>query len=1329
MADSDQNLTVSKQENAVHFKYTTYETNYIVTDNKADDNISLQEAFKRYREAKQDELRQARLLKKRQELRKADPHKMAALRQKFVNQAKKYFGYPYARKYWPPDSPEYKSKLFLDCCGLVRRVMRDLADDFGFILGPWNQAYMFDTLPIVVKSEKDMKPGDLVFISATYYNPKSKKQRHNMTHVEIWAGDGCKTIGARWNNGKVQVWDSYKFTAKSYHSETYHFRSIDTWLKGLCTSHCHQHTWRRSKYSPTKKSIFALPEQVEEEDEAAGDDDDMVDSFNMRGNTFINQVSSVSKMLSQCEISEMKRPKTELDSPYSRINTPGASLNDTDAEFPIIRNNMKGKGKGFPVRREKTNLGLATKRQRNYEEVTPRNGDDKLIESNKDQVQLTLTSSLNDLGRKGFYLKDLVDSHKEESDDVNDMEGEFEEEDNEQEPEEFDYDDDYFIFANDDDSDDDEEIAGKSSDTQEQSSKSTEDSKGESVDSTIEKGKEDGAIEGDNKKNSAAENDNDQDENIIASSNGANIVKDQNKKLVNVIETVLPFGPEERSKSVNKLVHFDNANLNSNPKVAEKHQPKEKPRGQFLKASIITVVSKPEVSSPAVLSGNQSSCVSESQANTGNGCRLSMKASTHATSSSGSSSKSPLDSQKAVPQMHISEKQASSDSSTGSQSSSKSGSSSYTDSQASSSVSTQELVSSNETSTSDNCQSDSTSSSFQSGSKTDEDIENQAQSNLIGAKEQSSNQSVTDTDTSDSSEVRKERSKSEKDDGKRASEVRTTKLPMVSATNRPLFYVGNGNGASLVEGPLTSLGWKKITDRRDGRFKLKWVQCKSTIDYSSFREGNQLVNHIPNSQLLTNKLGLLNSLKSYERITLSTKGRLPRLKMTEFHPETYRLDDKTDREEFLRTYKESEIWICKPTGLNQGKGIFLIRSRKEVDEILNEQEQKKQQSKKPGLPVMNRIVQRYITNPLLLEGRKFDVRAYMLIASTVPFLILFHQGYVRLCCHEYEADNMDLGRHLTNQFVQKKNPNYEELKESTAWSMDRFNQYVNENVRPDCPVEIEEDWVYNTFTKQMQKIMIHLFNSVKHRLQSRIGYFDLFGLDFMVDTNMKIYVIEVNTNPALTCNCEALQGVIPGVVEETLYLAIECFEKSKRNKPLFPLKSLKDFTVLYCGSDRQTSPEKPQLTRSATRIQENNSPEKPKLAGQSSEKVPTLPSLYGLKRQSTQSMSGHTSADKRQYSDKQDSAAKKNLQVRKESNEPLKNENSDSEKNGKEHDVENYQKSKASDKERIENDSTDVHSDKKLPDIAEAQLKVTETLDDPKSKTSRGSRGNLERGN
>jgi len=69
----------------------------------------------------------------------------------------------------------------LDCCGLVRRVVRDLQKDFGFRIGPWNQAYMFDTLPIVVENESDMLPGDLVFISGRYFNVKSK----NIVSIEL----------------------------------------------------------------------------------------------------------------------------------------------------------------------------------------------------------------------------------------------------------------------------------------------------------------------------------------------------------------------------------------------------------------------------------------------------------------------------------------------------------------------------------------------------------------------------------------------------------------------------------------------------------------------------------------------------------------------------------------------------------------------------------------------------------------------------------------------------------------------------------------------------------------------------------------------------------------------------------------------------------------------------------------------------------------------------------------------------------------------------------------------------------------------------------------
>ena len=60
-------------------------------------------------------------------------------------------------------------------------------------------------------------------------------------------------------------------------------------------------------------------------------------------------------------------------------------------------------------------------------------------------------------------------------------------------------------------------------------------------------------------------------------------------------------------------------------------------------------------------------------------------------------------------------------------------------------------------------------------------------------------------------------------------------------------------------------------------------------------------------------------------------------------------------------------------------------------------------------------VLRYIKSPLLVDNKKFDIRTYMLIASTSPFMVLYHDGYARLCMHDYEIESEDLSAHLTNQ--------------------------------------------------------------------------------------------------------------------------------------------------------------------------------------------------------------------------------------------------------------------------------------------------------------------------
>lgn len=54
-------------------------------------------------------------------------------------------------------------------------------------------------------------------------------------------------------------------------------------------------------------------------------------------------------------------------------------------------------------------------------------------------------------------------------------------------------------------------------------------------------------------------------------------------------------------------------------------------------------------------------------------------------------------------------------------------------------------------------------------------------------------------------------------------------------------------------------------------------------------------------------------------------------------------------------------------------------------------------------------------NPLLINGKKFDIRCYMLISSVKPLLIFYHSGYIRLSMFDFDNNDNNLLTHLTNQ--------------------------------------------------------------------------------------------------------------------------------------------------------------------------------------------------------------------------------------------------------------------------------------------------------------------------
>lgn len=70
-----------------------------------------------------------------------------------------------------------------------------------------------------------------------------------------------------------------------------------------------------------------------------------------------------------------------------------------------------------------------------------------------------------------------------------------------------------------------------------------------------------------------------------------------------------------------------------------------------------------------------------------------------------------------------------------------------------------------------------------------------------------------------------------------------------------------------------------------------------------------------------------------------------------------------------------------------------------------------------------KLISRYIDNPLLIGGKKFDLRLYVLVTSFRPLKAYqFRHGFCRFCTVKYdssvaELDNMYV--HLTNVSVQK----------------------------------------------------------------------------------------------------------------------------------------------------------------------------------------------------------------------------------------------------------------------------------------------------------------------
>eukprot|EP01133_Synstelium_polycarpum_P012806 gene12806-15028_t len=155
------------------------------------------------------------------------------------------------------------------------------------------------------------------------------------------------------------------------------------------------------------------------------------------------------------------------------------------------------------------------------------------------------------------------------------------------------------------------------------------------------------------------------------------------------------------------------------------------------------------------------------------------------------------------------------------------------------------------------------------------------------------------------------------------------------------------------------------------------------------------------------------------------------------------------------------------------------------------------------------VAQKYIEKPMVVMGRKFDIRQMVIVKSLNPLVIFqYNDCYLRFCSIEYSTDNLDdRYAHLSNHQVQKEYPKHHETPfPDNQWSLSTFRTYLKEqNNGNDKWLEINE------------KIKLLITTTIKSWPQEghRNNSFELLGFDILLSEDYEPMLLEVNTNPGL----------------------------------------------------------------------------------------------------------------------------------------------------------------------------------------------------------------------
>ena len=302
-------------------------------------------------------------------------------------------------------------------------------------------------------------------------------------------------------------------------------------------------------------------------------------------------------------------------------------------------------------------------------------------------------------------------------------------------------------------------------------------------------------------------------------------------------------------------------------------------------------------------------------------------------------------------------------------------------------------------------------------------------------------------------------------------------------------------------------------------FKKCYQDLPNLINYPEEEDPNCKNNSNINSN--SNNIFINKYYINYFNVNLSRKiGSLQKMKIPKTH------------------YIGKNLWILKRTNLNRGRQMKVLSN---IDEIVKEINLMFEE-KKPN----NLIIQKYIEAPLLYNGRKFDIRIWVLFTYVGKCdkyeVYVFKEGHLKACSDIFNIDSDNLFIHLTNYSVQKYNKNFSKVEIGNEISFQLFQEELN---RQKSGKNFKKD-----IFPEIIKIISITSKAVKNKINimNRKNCFEIFGYDFILDINYHPFLLEINTNPGLEESSPLIKMLVPRMINDALRLTIDkSFENQDGN--------------------------------------------------------------------------------------------------------------------------------------------------------------------------------------